>query len=547
MVSNANTTAEAKLSSILKNDLPASIVVFLVALPLCLGIALASGAPLFSGIIAGIVGGIVVGFASGSHIGVSGPAAGLAVIVLSAIQELGAFEIFLLAVVISGIIQIILGFAKAGIIGYYFPSSVIKGMLSGIGIIIILKQIPHALGYDKDYEGNLSFAQPDGHNTFSELYYMLDFVSPGAIIIALLSLAILILWEQPFMKKRSIFQIIQGPLVVVVAGILLNLLFQSMPQFALKPDQIVSIPVAEGLAGFFGLFTLPDFSHILNPQIYVTAITIAVVASLETLLCVEATDKLDPYKRVTPTNRELKAQGLGNMLSGLVGGLPVTQVIVRSSANIQSGGKSKASAIIHGFILLIAAMSIPRVLNLIPLSSLAAVLFVVGYKLAKPALFKTMYQQGRTQFIPFIVTILGIVFTDLLVGIGLGLVVAIFYVLYNNYKKPYFFYPEKHEEGAPIRFELSEDVTFLNKASILQTLNHLPENSKVVIDATNTVDIDLDVIEIIEDFRENARYKNIDLEILGLHEKKKHKESVRDFTQLVRNGNGPKDKLAVQN
>lgn len=546
MVSNAKSTSKPNLSSILKNDLPASIVVFLVALPLCLGIALASGAPLFSGIIAGIIGGIVVGFASGSHIGVSGPAAGLAVIVLSAIQELGAFEVFLLAVVIGGIIQVILGFAKAGIIGYYFPSSVIKGMLSGIGIIIILKQIPHALGYDRDYEGSLSFAQPDGHNTFSELYYMFDFISPGAIVISVLSLAVLILWDRPFMKKRSIFQIIQGPLVVVVLGILLNLVFQTMPQFALKPDQIVSIPVAESLSGFFGLFTLPDFSQITNPQIYVIAITIAVVASLETLLCVEATDKLDPYKRVTPTNRELKAQGLGNMLSGLVGGLPVTQVIVRSSANIQSGGRSKASAIIHGFILLIAAMSIPKVLNLIPLSSLAAVLFVVGYKLAKPALFKTMYQQGKTQFIPFIVTILGIVFTDLLVGIGLGLVVAIFYVLYNNYKKPYFFYPEKHEEGAPIRFELSEDVTFLNKASILQTLNHLPENSKVVIDATNTVDIDLDVIEIIEDFRQNASYKNIELEIHGLHDKKKPKDSVRDFTHLVRNGNGTKDKLVPQ-
>jgi len=547
MVSKAKTTTKSGLFSNLKYDLPASIVVFLVALPLCLGIALASGAPLFSGIIAGIIGGIVVGFASGSQIGVSGPAAGLAVIVLSAIQEFGAFEIFLLAVVIAGLIQILLGFAKAGIIGYYFPSSVIKGMLSGIGIIIILKQIPHALGYDKDYEGNLSFMQPDGHNTFSELYYMLDFVSPGAIIIALVSLAILILWEQPFMKKRSVSKIIQGPLVVVVVGILLNLFFQSMPQFALKADQIVNIPVAEGLSGFLGLFTTPDFSQIANPQVYVTAITLAVVASLETLLCVEATDKLDPYKRVTPTNRELKAQGLGNMLSGLLGGLPVTQVIVRSSANLQSGGRTKASAIIHGFILLFAAMSIPRVLNLIPLSSLAAVLFVVGYKLAKPSLFKQMYAQGKAQFIPYLTTIVAIVFTDLLAGIGLGLVVALFYVLYNNYKKPYFFYPEKHEEGAPIRLELAEDVTFLNKASILQTLNHLPENSKVIIDANNTVNIDLDVVEIIEDFRQNAQYKNIDLEIQGLYDEKKPKDSVRDFAQLVQNGNGAETKLAVQN
>ena len=546
MDSNVSTTAKPNLFSNLKYDLPASIVVFLVALPLCLGIALASGAPLFSGIIAGIVGGIVVGFASGSQIGVSGPAAGLAVIVLSAIQEFGTFEVFLLAVVVSGVIQMLLGFAKAGIIGYYFPSSVIKGMLSGIGIIIILKQIPHALGYDKDYEGNFSFVQPDGHNTLSELYYMLDFVSPGAIIIALVSLAILVLWEQPFMQRRPVFKIVQGPLVVVVAGILFNLLFQSMPQFALKGDQIVNIPVAESLSGFLGLFTLPDFFQITNPQIYITAITIAVVASLETLLCVEATDKLDPNKRITPTNRELKAQGLGNILSGLIGGLPVTQVIVRSSANIQSGGRSKASAIIHGFILLIAAMSIPHILNLIPLASLAAILFLVGYKLAKPALFKQMYQLGKAQFVPFMVTILAIVFTDLLVGIGMGLVFAVFYVLYNNYKKPYFFYPEKHEEGAAIRFELAEDVTFLNKASILQTLNHFPENSKVIIDATNSVNIDLDVIEIIEDFRQNAQYKNIELEILGLYEQKKPKESVQDLTQLVRNSNGPKSGLAIQ-
>lgn len=546
MVSGSQSATKQSLLSNLKYDLPSSIVVFLVALPLCLGIALASGAPLFSGIIAGIVGGIVVGFASGSQIGVSGPAAGLAVIVLSAIQELGAFETFLLAVVISGVVQMLLGFAKAGIIGYYFPSSVIKGMLSGIGIIIILKQIPHALGYDKDYEGSLSFLQPDGHNTLSELYYMLEYISPGAIIIAVLSLAILILWEQPFMKKNSVFKIVQGPLVVVLAGIFLNLLFQSMPQFALKADQIVNIPVAESLGGFLGLFTTPDFSQITNPQIYITAITIAVVASLETLLCVEATDKLDPNKRVTPTNRELKAQGLGNMISGLVGGLPVTQVIVRSSANIQSGGRSKASAIIHGFILLIAAMSIPHILNLIPLSSLAAVLFVVGYKLAKPTLFKKIYQQGRAQFVPFIVTILAIVFTDLLIGIGMGLVVAIFYVLYNNYKKPYFFYPEKHEDGAPIRLELAEDVTFLNKASILQTLNHLPENSKVIIDATNTVNIDLDVIEIIEDFRQNAAYKNIELEISGLYDEKKIKDSVRDISLLVSNRNGVDKERAFQ-
>ena len=368
---------EKGLFSNLKYDVPASIVVFLVAVPLCLGIALASGAPLFSGIIAGIVGGIVVGALSGSQLGVSGPAAGLAVIVLTAIQDLGSFDIFLMAVVLGGVFQLLLGFAKAGIIGYYFPSSVIKGMLSGIGIIIILKQIPHAFGYDKDYEGSLTFASADGHNTLSQLYYMLEAVSPGAVIITVASLAILVLWEQAFMKKIRLFQIIQGPLIVVSLGIILNLIFQNIPSLALNADQMVAIPVAENISGFFAQFTFPDFSQITNSAVWITGMTIAVVASLETLLCLEATDKLDPFKRVTPANQELKAQGVGNILSGLIGGLPITQVIVRSSTNIQSGGRTKMAAILHGFILLACAMAIPFILNLIPLASLAAILFLV--------------------------------------------------------------------------------------------------------------------------------------------------------------------------
>jgi MFS superfamily sulfate permease-like transporter len=518
----------------LKYDFPSSIVVFLVAVPLCLGIALASGAPLFSGIIAGIVGGILVGILSGSPLGVSGPAAGLAVIVLNAIQDLGAFEIFLMAVVLAGLIQLALGFARAGIIGYYFPSSVIKGMLSGIGIIIILKQIPHAFGYDKDPEGDFAFVQPDGQNTFSELIHMLDFISPGALIIAAVSLLILIIWEQPFMKKLSFTQIIQGPLVVVAGGIGLNLLFQSSPDLALKTDQVVNIPVAESFSGILGLFTLPDFSAAIRPEVYLTAFTIAIVASLETLLCVEATDKLDPFKRITPTNRELKAQGIGNMVSGLIGGLPVTQVIVRSSANIQSGGRTKMAAILHGIILFISALALPRILNLIPLSSLAAILFLVGYKLAKPSLFKQMYAQGRAHFIPFIVTILGIVFTDLLIGIGMGLAVAIFHILYLNYKKPYFFHPEKHEEGEPIVLELSEEVTFLNKASIMQTLNHIPEHSTVIIDGHRTKDIDPDVIEIIEDFKKNAETRDIKVQTIGLQTVNgKRRDPFKMFTDRV--------------
>ena len=517
----------------LKNDAPASIVVFLVAVPLCLGIALASGAPLFSGIIAGVIGGIVVGALSGSQLGVSGPAAGLAVIVLTAIQDLGAFDIFLLAVVIGGVFQFILGVLRAGIIGYYFPSSVIKGMLSGIGIIIILKQIPHAFGYDKDYEGSLAFAQPDGHNTFSELYYMFEAISPGAVIITLVSLLILILWEQPFMKKIKAFNLIQGPLVVVLLGIALGQIFMST-SVALNATQIVSIPVANDFAGFLNLFSLPDFSQWNNPQVYIVAITIAVVASLETLLCLEATDKLDPYKRVTPANQELKAQGIGNVISGLIGGLPITQVIVRSSTNIQSGGRTKMSAILHGVILVVCAVAIPSFLNMIPLASLAAILFLVGYKLAKPALFKQMYKMGWSYFIPFTVTILAIVFTDLLMGIGIGMAVAIFYILLNNYNKPFLFErDEKSAANGVYRIKLAEDVTFLNKANIQRALNAVPNNKKVIIDGSQSINIDKDVIEIVEEFEINAKLKNIEVEIIERQMKGLKAKPINDFVKTI--------------
>lgn len=501
----------------LKYDLPSSIVVFLVALPLCLGIALASGAPLFSGIIAGIVGGTIVALLSGSPLGVSGPAAGLAVIVLTAIQDLGSFDVFLMAVVLAGAIQLIFGLLKAGVIGYYFPSSVIKGMLAGIGIIIFLKQIPHALGYDKDPEGDFAFMQVDGQNTFSELINMLNYISPGAVIIATLSILILILWERPFMKKLGFTRIIQGPLVVVVLGILLNMAFVGT-DYALRVDQSVNIPVADSIAGFFGQFSFPDFSQWNNSHVYVTAMTIAVVASLETLLCVEATDKLDPRKRITPTNRELVAQGVGNMVSGFIGGLPVTQVIVRSSANIQSGGRTKASAFIHGIMLLVSAMTIPALLNKIPLASLAAILFLVGYKLAKPSLFRAMFKMGKTQFVPFIVTILGIVFTDLLIGIGLGMAVAIVQLLWNNYKVPYHFDPKNYTKGEPIHIKLAEDVSFLNKASIQKTLEEIPENSQVIIDASKAKTIHPDILEIFADFEAKSIERNIRAEIRGLDE-----------------------------
>jgi SulP family sulfate permease len=484
-----------------KHDLPASVVVFFVAVPLCLGIALASGAPLFAGIIAGIVGGIVVGIASGSSLGVSGPAAGLAVIVLGSIASLGSWPAFLLSVVIAGVIQLISGVFKLGFIAYYFPSSVIKGMLTGIGLLIIIKQIPYAIGFTGE---SFSF------NT------ALDHITPGAVIVTAVSLFILLLWENVLMKKHKFFGMVNGPLVAVLAGIFLNYLFiKGTLPFSLQADQVVNIPAAKTVSEFFDLFTLPDFSQWMNPKIYGTAFVLAIVASLETLLCVEATDKLDPYKRVTPTNRELKAQGLGNIVSGLIGGLPITQVIVRSSANITFGGRTKLSAILHGVLLLICAISIPHLLNLIPLATLAAILFVVGYKLAKPAIFKQMYEQEWEQFVPFIVTVVAIVMTNLLKGIGIGMAVAVFYILRNNFRNP--FYTTLHDIGAEKAHMvvLSEHVTFLNKGRILQLLDEIPANSKVIIDSTNTKSIHYDVIEIIENFQTHAKSIGITVELKG--------------------------------
>lgn len=510
----------------LQSDLPASLVVFLVALPLCLGIALASGAPLISGLIAGIVGGIVVGTLSGSPLGVSGPAAGLAVIVLTAIQDLGAFNIFLVAVILAGLIQIVLGFVRAGTVAYYFPSSVISGMLAGIGIIIFLKQIPHAFGYDRDPVGELSFRQPDGETTFSELLVVLDSISPGPLIIASVSLAILLLWESRWFKRHKLFAVIPGPLVAVVTGALLNLFFRSKLGFALSPEQVVSIPEADSLSGLVGFLTFPDFSALTRIDVYKTAVVLAIVASLETLLCVEATDKLDALKRVTPTNRELKAQGVGNMISGLLGGLPITQVIVRSSANIQSGGRSKASAVIHGLLLAVSIIALPTIMNLIPLATLAAVLLVVGFKLAKPSVFKKMLRQGRGQFVPFIVTVCAIVVTDLLVGIGLGMVVAVLVILFENFRLPFEISNVPQERGERVKITLAQQVTFLNKASVLKTLDSIPEDSSVEIDASKSAFVHPDVVELIDDFVIGAEAKNIEVVVNGLDRRKQVKAPI---------------------
>ena len=517
----------------IKNDLPASIVVFFVALPLCLGIALASGAPLFSGLIAGIIGGVVVGSISGSKIGVSGPAAGLAAIVLTAIGTLGGYENFLVAVVLGGIIQLIFGFLKAGIIGYYFPSSVIKGMLTGIGIIIILKQIPHFFGYDIDPEGDFAFFQVDGENTFSEIFKTVNNISLGSTIIGLIGLGILLLWSNFLSKKGKFFNIIQGPLVAVVAGIIYFFVTDSESKYGISASHLVSVPVPDNFDSFISQFSFPNFGAISNPEIWVVAFTIALVASLETLLCVEATDKLDPHKNVTPTNRELLAQGTGNIISGLIGGLPITQVIVRSSANIQSGGRSKMSAIIHGFFLLISVILIPNLLNKIPLSVLAAILLIVGYKLAKPALFKQMYQLGWKQFIPFTVTVLGIVFTDLLFGIGMGLAVGIVVILIKSFQNSHFLHIEDKSNGKhKIKMTLAEEVTFFNKGAILKELDRLPIDTFLELDVRKTRYLDNDIIEILEDFALKAKERNIDIKIISERGIVENPDSFIEFFKL---------------
>lgn len=515
----------------LKSDLPAGLVVFLVSLPLSLGIALASGAPLFSGIISGIIGGIIVGSLSGSPLGVSGPAAGLAVIVMVAIQNLG-FEAFLAAVVIAGIIQLVLGYLKAGIIGYFFPTSVIEGMLTAIGISIFLKQIPHAVGFDNDYVGNLDFWNNDGTNTFTELVKMLDYINVGAIIITVLSLFVLILWEKDFIKKQSFTKVVKGPLVVVFVGISLNAIFSSyFPSLAIDASHLVNIPIVDSLSGYANLLVLPDFGAFGNGEVWTVAFTIAIVASLETLLSVEAADKMDPYKRVTPTNRELKAQGVGNIIAGFVGGIPVTQVIVRSSVNVQSGGKTKMSTIFHGVLIVLSVLLLPTVLNMIPYAALAAILLQVGYKLASPSLFKHMYSLGKYQFIPFIVTVIAVVFTDLLTGIIVGMGVAIFNILMANYRTPIIL-EEQQSKDNRVKITLSQEVSFLNKGGLLQTLEHIKPGTKLIIDATKSVSIDYDIIEVIEAFKEKAKHINIELEVIGISHRMASNQ-FKDFKNVI--------------
>jgi MFS superfamily sulfate permease-like transporter len=503
----------------LKADLQSGLVVFLVALPLCLGIALASGASPFAGIISGIIGGIVVGYLSSSQLSVTGPAAGLIAILLVAVNDMG-FEALLLATVLAGVFQILLGFLKAGTVSNYFPTNVIEGMLAAIGVIIIKKQIPHAMGYDVSHEGDYFNLELGVDNGFvSELVNAVNYSHLGAIIIALVGMAIIVAFNNVEALKK--IKAIPGALVAVIAGIVLNEIWiKTGSSLAITgADHLVSLPVVSSFEDFTNLFTFPDFSQIANTKVWIVAGTIAIVASIETLLCLEATDKLDPLKRFSNANTELKAQGVGNMLAGLIGGIPMTSVIVRSSANINSGGRTKIATITHGVLLLVAVLAIPFLLNKIPLATLAAVLILIGYKLANPSVFKHMWHNGKYQFIPFIITLLAVVFTDLLKGVGIGLVFSVLFILRGNMKLAYFFKQEKHKDGEVIKMKLAQEVSFLNKASIKQTLIHLPENSSILIDASDCVYIDYDVLVLIRDFYElGAKDKNIKVDLVGFKE-----------------------------
>lgn len=497
----------------LKHDIPAGLVVFLVALPLCLGIALASGAPLFSGLIAGLIGGIIVSWASGSQLSVSGPAAGLTVIVLNAIEQLGSFSGFLVSVVLAGVLQMILGFIKAGIIGAFFPSAVIKGMLVAIGLILIIKQIPHAVGYHKGFEGDESYMNETAASSFQELVDSFGLLSYGSVIITVGSILLLLLWELPWVKRLPLTKLIPGPLIVVAWGVAHNAIaIQWFPSLVVRNTDLVTLPVTESVTDFFNLFTLPDFSYLTNPSIYSIALTLAVIASLETLLSLEAVDKLDPLKRTAPTNRELKAQGFGNILSGMIGGLPITAVIVRSSANINAGGKTRVSSFVHGLFLLFSILFFTRFMNMIPLACLAAILLQTGYKLAKPQQFFALYRQGWSQFAPFLTTVICILVTDLLQGIVIGIVIGLCFVIVSNYRESIVL----HFEEDHYVLILNKDVSFMNKALLRRLLNEIDENSTVVIDATKAKFIDFDIHETLENFLKTAPDDNIDVVVHGL-------------------------------
>lgn len=526
-------TKKTNLFAHLKSDFPSGLVVFLVALPLCLGIAMASGAPLFSGIIAGIVGGIVVGYISNSHVSVTGPAAGLTAIVITAIATLGSFELFLTAVFLAGLMQLGIGYLKAGAISNYFPNNVIEGMLAGIGIIIFLKQIPKALGADVEVGSGLDI--------FTDIAKAFTQIQPGVLLVTLISLAIIIVWDKiDYLKK---IKMLPSALVAVIVGTIINeILIRSGSSLAITSHYLVELPVVTSLEGFKEIFILPDFlnfsnginfSSFGNKEVWTVAVTIAIVASIETLLCIEASDRLDPHKRFTDTNLELKAQGTGNIISSLLGGLPMTSVVVRSSANVNAGARTKMSAIIHGVLLLISVLSVPFILNKIPLATLAAILLVIGFKLAKPAVFKHFFARGKYQFVPFVITVFAVVFTDLLIGVALGMLISIFAVLRGNMKRAYYFRKEEYAEGDVIHIHLAQEVSFLNKAAILMTFNNIPDDSKVIINASDTVYIAHDILDSIKEFKEiRAVERNIDVTLIGFKEEYQLENTNEDVRKI---------------
>jgi len=508
-----------------KYDLPSGVVVFLVALPLCLGISLASGAPFFSGLISGIIGGVVIGFLSGSKMSVSGPAAGLAALVLAAITSIGDFRLFLCAVIIAGLLQILFSILKLAGIANFFPSSVIKGMLTSIGILIIAKQIPHAFGYDKDEQGHLTELLPFGD--MHEVFHPIQHWDIGVLALCVLSIVIMLFWDRPSIKSKVKY--VPGALVAVVISILANEVLQTCgSQFHASNDHLVNLKIAHSPNEFLSFFTIPDLSGFTNVKVIVAGLMISIIASLETLLSIEAVDNIDPERKLTNTNRELMAQGVGNVIAGFIGGLPITSVIVRSSANINAGAKTKLSAIFHGMLLLVCVIFIPTLLNKIPLSSLAAILLLTGYKLSNVKVFKDMYSKGKYQFLPFIITVGSILAIDLfvlipilngkglLIGVVIGLISAFGAILHGNLKNSYYFHKENHSDSEDITMKLAEEVSFLNKASIRSTLDQFPAKSSVIIDATNSQYIDYDVLELIKEFKDiKAPLKDIRCELKG--------------------------------
>lgn len=490
-----------------------------MALPLCLGIALASGAPLFAGVIAGIVAGLVVSLLSGSELSVSGPAAGLAVIVAGAIDRLGSFEVFTVAVVLSGLLQIVLGWLRAGLIGDYVPNSVIRGMLAAIGIVIVLKQIPHALGDDRDFIGDEAFlqTQTDQLNTFTEMIASFGAPSPGAVLISAISLSILIAWETRWLKRLAWTPLVPAPLLVVIVAILVNELLGTLrPAWQLASSvHLVSLPVTSSPREFLGLFSRPDFAAVLRPDVWIVAGTLAIVGSIETLLCIEATDQLDPEKRISSTNRELRAQGVGNAVSGLLGGLPITSVIVRSSANVYAGARTRLSAFVHGAVLLVAAAFFASQLNRIPLAALASILLVVGYKLASHKVVMEMWRKGATQFIPFVGTLVAIVLSDLLVGIGIGMLVGAFFVIRTNHRSAFTLV----DDGQTWLLRFNKDISFVNKSELKSRLRSIPEGAHLIVDGTKALYVDVDIYETIKEFEIAGSYRSIFIEYRNVFDK----------------------------